>query len=87
MFKFRGEAFCSTDYVIIPQGTSGSNGEGTFDRFCGQALNDRVAADQPAASVPITSEELFILQGGNSQNFLHKVVRFFVTLGLKILRL
>ena len=62
MFNFRGEAFCSTDYVIIPQGTSGGNGEGTFDRFCGQALNDRVAADQPAASVPITSEKLFIHQ-------------------------
>jgi len=26
-------------------------------------------------------------QGGNSQNFLRKFVRFFVTLGLKILRL
>jgi hypothetical protein len=25
--------------------------------------------------------------GGNSQNFLHKFVRFFVTLGIKILRL
>jgi len=25
--------------------------------------------------------------GGESQNFLHKFVRFFVTLGLKILRL
>ncbi len=25
--------------------------------------------------------------GGNSQHFLHKFVRFFVTLGLKILRL
>ncbi len=25
--------------------------------------------------------------GGNSQNFLHKPLRFFVTLGLKILRL
>ncbi len=27
------------------------------------------------------------LQGGDSQNFLQKFVRFFVTLGLKILRL
>jgi hypothetical protein len=26
-------------------------------------------------------------QGGDSQNFLRKLVRFFVTLGLKILRL
>jgi len=26
-------------------------------------------------------------QGGDSQNFLHKFVNFFVTLGLKILRL
>jgi hypothetical protein len=52
----RGEAFCSTDYVIIPHGFS-SLGDGiqTFDRFCGQALNDRVAAGLPAASVPITS--------------------------------
>jgi len=25
--------------------------------------------------------------GGDSQNFLHKFVRFFITLGLKILRL
>lgn len=54
----RGEAFCSTDYIIIPQGSSGSVGEGTmtFDRFCGKALNDRVAADQPSSSVAITSK-------------------------------
>ena len=40
------------------QGSSGSVGEGTmtFDRFCGKALNDRVAADQPSSSVAITSK-------------------------------
>ena len=42
--------------MIIPQGSSGGEGIQTFDRFCGKALNDRVAAEQPAASVPITSK-------------------------------
>jgi len=42
---------------MLKKGSSQSVGEGTmtFDRFCGKALNDRVAADQPASSVAITS--------------------------------
>ena len=73
---FRGEVYCSTDYVIIPQGSSGGDGIQTFDRFCGQALNDRVAADQPASSVPITSK-LFLLNSFLSwQHLVWKLSKF-----------
>jgi len=35
----------------------------------------------------IVHGQLFGRLGGNSQNFLHKFVRFFLTLGLKIFKL
>ena len=52
----RGERFCSSDFLVIPNGKCKKNAGMTFDRFCGQALNDGLApAMTPASSVPITS--------------------------------
>jgi len=49
----------------------------------------KLTPDGSSASVPFSKAIYWTLryQGGNSQNFLSKFVRFFVTLGLKILRL
>ncbi len=41
----------------------------------------------PSSKIQVSISPTFYEQGGNSQNFLRKFLIFFLTLGLKILRL
>ncbi len=48
-------------------------------------MTNNSGSDRKCVKAAIFSQR--IPEGGNSQNFLGKLVRFFVTLGLRILRL
>ncbi len=54
-------------------------------------MNDKIRLINPFKLSKVNRSELIELkltnQGGDSQNFLDKIVRFFVDLGLNILRL
>jgi len=67
---------------------SSSNYKTTFSNLKNKWLKfNAISSDNLTTFETVYYNGLLRSQGGNSQNFLSKFVRFFVTLGLKILRL